>query len=349
MKRLSLFILSLCLVIAGCGSEPRARQAKFFAFGTEIDISLYGVDDKTADATVELLENVFSESNHLWHAWQPSTLTNINQAISNDESIVVSDNVAQVIQLAKTIAIDSNHLFNPAAGQLFSLWGFHQDNWFQSRPPPDETALNKWLQSAPTMENITISNGALNSSNHYVKLGFGGFAKGYAIDKAIEALKQKDIHNALINIGGDLRAIGAHGTRPWVIGIRHPRQDGMIASIALNDDESAFTSGDYERFFEFNGVRYPHIIDPRTGYPADQAISVTVLHQNASIADAAATALFVAGNDWPNIAASLDISHVMLVKPNGQIELSPSMAERITLLTDKEKTLIRTIETENLH
>ena len=257
--------------------------------------------------------------------------------------------MSRVIQLAKTLATNSNHLFNPAAGQLFSLWGFHQDNWFQSRPPPDKTALNEWLQSAPTMENITISNGVLKSSNQHVKLGFGGFAKGYAIDKAIEALKQKGIQNALINIGGDLRAIGAHGKRPWVIGIRHPRQDGMIASIALNNDESAFTSGDYERFFEYEGVRYPHIIDPHTGSPANQAISVTVLHQNASIADAAATALFVAGNDWPNIAASLDISHVMLIKPNGQIELSPTMAERITLLADKGKTLIRTIETENHH
>lgn len=344
MKFLYLLPLCLTLLLSGCNQEPQARQAKFYAFGTEIDVSLFGVDADAASNTVDVLEQSFSNVNDTWHAWHPSTLTTINTAIKNGESIDVTDDVAHLINLAKTLAIKSQHLFNPAAGKLFELWGFHGDAWFESHPPPAQVDIDNWLNSHPSMEDISISNRVLTSSNPMVKIGFGAFAKGYAVDNAIDALKNQGITNAIVNIGGDLRAIGSHGKRPWIIGIRHPRQDGMVASIALQGDESVFTSGDYERFFEYEGKRYPHIIDPRTGYPADQATSATVLHNNAAEADAAATALFVAGNDWPKIAGSLGIEYVMLIKPDGQIEMSPKMAERMRLINNQKPATIRPIE-----
>jgi len=342
MKLTSLLLICLSLVLSGCDSDPQTRQGKFFAFGTEIDVSLYDVDEELANNTISVLEQSFSSVNDDWHAWQPSTLTDINQAISEGQTIAVEDDTAQLINLAKTLANDSQNLFNPAAGKLFELWGFHQDNWFESHPPPSETEINDWLTSSPTMDDIHITNGKLSSSNNLVKLGFGAFAKGFAVDTAIDALKQQGISNAIVNIGGDLRAIGSHGQRPWVIGIRHPRKNGLVASISLKGDESVFTSGDYERFFQYEGKRYQHIIDPRTGYPADQATSVTVLHANASIADAAATALFVAGNDWPTTAAAMNIDRVMLIRPDGQIELSPLMEERVRLIGNTKPAIIRT-------
>ncbi|MDC9725675.1 MAG: FAD:protein FMN transferase [Gammaproteobacteria bacterium] len=344
MKLSHLLFICIALLLSGCESEPQTHQGKFYAFGTEIDVSLYDVDKEVANNTITVLEEAFSTVNNSWHAWQPSTLTTINAAISEGKTIAVEEDTAQLITLAKTLAHDSQNLFNPAAGKLFELWGFHQDDWFESHPPPSETDINNWLTHQPTMDDIHITNGKLSSSNTLVKLGFGGFAKGFAVDTAIEALKQHGINNAIVNIGGDLRAIGSHGQRPWIIGIRHPRQSGMIASIALKEDESVFTSGDYERFFQYEGKRYPHIIDPRTGYPADQATSVTVLHTNASIADAAATALFVAGDDWPAIATAMQIDKVMLVRPDGQIELSPQMKERVRLIGNTKPAIIRTLK-----
>ncbi|MDB2705473.1 FAD:protein FMN transferase [Pseudomonadota bacterium] len=335
-------ILFICLtLLTGCESEPQTRQAKFFAFGTEIDVSLYNVDDEAANSTIDALELAFSNVNNDWHAWQPSTLTNINQAISEGRPISIKPDAAELILLAKTLANDSQNLFNPAAGKLFELWGFHQDNWFESHPPPAQTEIDHWLSNIPTMNDVHIDNGELTSSNTEVKLGFGGFAKGFAVDAAIKALEQQGITNAIVNIGGDLRAIGSHGKRPWIIGIRHPRHQGIIASIALKGDESVFTSGDYERFFQYEGKRYPHIIDPRTAYPADQATSVTILHSNASVADAAATALFVAGNEWPTIAKSMGITHVMLVRSDGEIEMSPQMKKRIRLTNSIKPAIIR--------
>lgn len=340
------FILLLSLLVSGCGDSESARQAKFYAFGTEIDVSLYGVDADTAANTVDALEQAFNNVNDTWHAWQPSTLTRINQAIARGETINIKPEVAAVIAEAATYARESQHLFNPAAGKLFEIWGFHQDNWFESRPPPSQNEIKAWLNSAPTMENIQIQNGVLKSRNKAVKLGFGGFAKGTAVDTAIEALKMQGISNAIINIGGDLRAIGRHGDRPWRIGIRHPRKEGgMLASVAIKDDESVFTSGDYERYFAYEGKRYPHILDPRTGYPARDNISVTVIHRQAARADAAATALVVAGKDWPQIAASLGIDHVMLMRADGQIEMTPAMAEQVRLSDPEQDPLIRQVPT----
>jgi thiamine biosynthesis lipoprotein len=338
-----IFVLTLLIFVTACSNDDRARQAKFYAFGTEIDVSLYGVDSETANNTVEALENSFSNANDTWHAWQPSILSDINSAIKQGEKIAVTTDVTKVINQAQELAQTSQHLFNPAAGKLFELWGYHADNWFESRPPPNERDINSWLSDVPTMDDINIINGELSSSNTNVKLGFGGFAKGYAVDTAIEALQQLGIKNAIINIGGDLRVIGSHGERPWVIGIRHPRKEGMLGSVALKDDESMFTSGDYERFFEYQGTRYPHILDPRTGYPAKDATSVTVLHNNAAEADAAATALFVAGKEWPQIAAAMGIDYVMLARPDGQIELSPKMLDRVRLINNNKPAIIREI------
>ncbi|MTI63630.1 FAD:protein FMN transferase [Methylophaga sp.] len=345
MKRFLIpLLLVLSLLVSACGDSERARQAKFYAFGTEIDVSLYGVDAVTADKTVEALEQAFNNVNDTWHAWQPSTLTRINEAIAAGESVEIKPEVAAVIEEAALYARDSQHLFNPAAGKLFELWGYHQDNWFESRPPPAQDKIDSWLAAAPTMDDIQIKDGVLSSDNRMVKLGFGGFAKGTAVDAAIAALKQQGIENAIINIGGDLRAIGRHGDRPWRIGIRHPRQEGgMIASVAIQGDESVFTSGDYERFFTYEGTRYPHILDPRTGQPARDNISVTVIHTQAARADAAATALVVAGEDWPQIAASLGIDHVMLMRADGQIEMTAAMAEQVRLSDPEQTPLIRQV------
>lgn len=345
MKILPLILL-LSLLVSGCGDSERARQAKFYAFGTEIDVSLYGVDADTAANTVDALEQAFNNVNDTWHAWQPSTLTRINEAIANGESIDIQPQVAKVINEAAGYADDSQHLFNPAAGRLFELWGYHQDNWSESRPPPAQEEIDAWLAAAPSMDDISIEDGTLRSENKQVKLGFGGFAKGTAVDTAIEALKQQGISNAIINIGGDLRAIGRHGDRPWRIGIRHPRKEGgMLASVAIEGDESVFTSGDYERYFSYEGKRYPHILDPRTGYPARDNISVTVIHPQAARADAAATALVVAGSDWPQIAVSLGIDHVMLMRADGQIEMTPAMTEQVRLSDPKQEPLIRQLPT----
>ncbi|NQY51739.1 MAG: FAD:protein FMN transferase [Piscirickettsiaceae bacterium] len=340
LSKISVTITLISLI--ACSNE-RIQQANFYAFGTRINISLYGVTNEDATNAIAIVEEYLSHANKIWHVWMPSTITDINTAIKNSKLIMISFNVEQLISQAQTLATNSQNLFNPAAGRLFELWGYHADNWFESRPPPSEELINKYLNINPTMEDISIDYGILSSNNTGVKLGFGGLAKGYIIDIAISALQSKGIRDAIINIGGDLRVIGAHGKHQWIAGIRHPRKDGILASVVMNDDESVFSSGDYERYFEYKNIPYPHLFDPRTGYPAKDTTSVTVLHNNAAQADAAATALFVAGRYWPAIAAKMEIKHVMVVRLDGRIELSKEMMKRVNLINKKEAPIMREI------
>lgn len=337
---LSSLYLCVCiaLLVSACGSK--LHEARLVAFGTLVDISTWGVDRETSDEAIAAIESTFNEINSVWHAWQPSTLTNINEQLAKGKQIELAPDKISLIREAIRLSDASDQLFNPAIGKFIALWGFQNDDRPQG-PPPEPSAIKKLLASAPSMQDLVITDTSLRSTNPAVKLDFGGFAKGYAVDQAISLLRSRGINNAIVNAGGDLRAIGRHGDRPWRVGIRHPRGSGIIASVETAGDESVFTSGNYERFFDYQGTRYHHIIDPRNGYPAKDSISVTVIHDNAATADAAATALFVAGPKlWQKIAAQMGITQVMLIDEKLNVYMTPQMAKRIHFEIDPKPTVI---------
>ncbi|MDX2456797.1 MAG: FAD:protein FMN transferase [Gammaproteobacteria bacterium] len=327
-------VLLLAAFLTGCSNTGNLFQDRFFALGTLIEVSIYGVDPALAAQASEQIEHDFLIMHANWHAWQPGALVTTNKQLASMESFTPAPSVQPLLQEAGRLSQLSNGLFNPVMGKLIALWGFH-DNALPVGSLPDTAAISALVEQAPSADDVTFTGTQLVSHNPAVSYDLGAFAKGYAIDRAIEHLREFGIQNAIINAGGDLRAIGQHGDRPWRIGIRHPRQNGILASIEIDGDASVFTSGDYERFFEVDGKRYHHIIDPRSGYPADKTISVTVIHGNAATADAASTALFVAGpDDWVKIARNMHIGLVMLIGTNGIIHMSPAMQSRIHLEPD---------------
>jgi thiamine biosynthesis lipoprotein len=269
-----------------------------------------------------------------WHAWQPGRLQETNRRLATLEEFSPDPTLLPLLDKANRLSRLSDELFNPAIGKLVSLWGFHSDDR-PAGPPPDNSAITALVSQRPSVTDVTLDDGRLRSSNPAVHYDLGAVAKGYAIDRGIERLRELGINNAIINAGGDLRAIGRHGDRPWHIGIRDPRGPGVLAAVELGDDESVFTSGDYERFFDHDGRRYHHIIDPRSGYPADTVTSVTVVHTDATTADAAATALFVAGPEhWHAIARRMGIRYVLLIDGTGIIHMNPAMQKRISFDTE---------------
>lgn len=322
--------LLLILGIAGCTQQKDpVFHDQFFAFGTLIDVSLYGVEQQLAETVCRQIEQDFMEMHASWHAWQPGPVSSLNKHLSSLEPDTLEPSILALLKEANRLSRLSTGLFNPLIGNLVALWGFH-DNALPVGTLPDDASINELLAQAPSSNDISIDGTTISSSNPSVAYDLGGFAKGYAIDRAIDRLREAGIHNAIVNAGGDLRAIGKHGERPWRIGIRHPRENGILASIEISGDNSVFTSGDYERFFEVEGRRYHHIIDPRTGYPAGSTTSVTVIHDNAATADAATTALFVAGPDgWPSAASNMGIRYVMLIDTQGTIHMNPAMQTRI--------------------
>lgn len=329
--RLPVILLLAALASACSHNGNSAYHDQFFAFGTLVDVTIHGADPELAAQASEVIAGDFRVLHRQWHAWHPGLLTETNALLAQSEPFRADPAILPVIREANRLAQLSGDLFNPTIGKLVALWGFH-DNALPIGTLPDRQAVAALVAQAPSAGDVILRDNMLSSTNPAVQYDLGAFAKGYAIDRIIERLRSLGIENAIVNAGGDLRAIGRHGNRPWRVGIRHPRREGILASIEIEGNAGIFTSGDYERFFEVDGVRYHHIIDPRSGYPANKTASVTVIHDSAATADAAATALFVAGPDqWAGIARSMGVQLVMLVDTGGVIHMTPGMQQRIRL------------------
>ncbi len=328
----ALLIALMLTTITACSNQndtPIYRN-QILAFGTIVELTLFDTDEIQGEKFSSEIRLMMEDFHQQWHAWQDGPLTELNRVLSQTGQSKLNPDDAKLIAQSLSLAKMSEGLFHPLLGNLISAWGFHSDELLQS--PPDDQIVANIVSTLPALNQITINENTLsNNSGQTIHFDLGGFAKGVVIDRGIEYLRQHGVNNAIINAGGDLRAIGSAGERPWRIGIRHPRNLGVFASIAIRADESMFTSGDYERYFEHDGRRYHHIIDPRTGYPADTIASVTVVHNDSATADAAATALFIAGKQhWPRIAQSMGIKHVMIIDKDNKVYITPELAQRMT-------------------
>ncbi|MFK8067734.1 MAG: FAD:protein FMN transferase [Gammaproteobacteria bacterium] len=329
-----IWLLIAVLLLSSC-SDPKQELHKYsyFAFGTIIKLTIAGVDKSTADQAANDLEVKFNQWHADWHAWQPGMLVAINQQLADGKTVKLDQKILPLLQRAKELAAMSSDTFNPAMGNLLALWGYQGSD--EPEKPPEKAVIDEYLQTASDLSALEIKQDLIRSDSPNIQFDLGGFAKGYGVDLALNYLQSMGIKNALLDAGGDLKVIGQRVDRPWRIGIRHPRKVGVLASLDVNDGESVFTSGDYERYFMHEGQRYHHILDPRTGYPASDFISVTIVTEDASLADAAATALFVAGlKDWQKVAVQMGVDKVMLIDNQGKIHMTPELKPRMKLTVD---------------
>ena len=321
------FTLLLLLLLLGCERQT-IYQRQLLTFGTLLDVTLATDNPALAEKAFNALRADFKKMHHQWHAWQTSPLTRFNKLLTTDQAFPVDPSLIPLIKKATDISRRSRYLFNPAVGKLIALWGFHQDEPGRKGSPPD-IEITKLVKSNPTLDAITIDNGVARCDNPDVQLDFGGFAKGYGLGLAADHLLKMGLQDFIINAGGDLVAYGEHPNRPWRVGIRDPEGGDAIASIEPENGEAIFTSGDYQRFYLQEGQKRHHIIDPRTGYPALGARAVTVIHSDPGIADAAATALLIAGPDeWRETATNMGIEEVLLMDANGKLHSTTAMAAR---------------------
>lgn len=327
-----LFIL-LLLVLSGCAREP-LYQSQSYVFGTLVDVSIYGESEPRARELANHVLQDFQGLHNRLHAWQKgSDLSNLNLAFAQrSKPVAVSAELAQIITNVTALSAQSDGLFNPAIGGLIQQWGFQRDEFTPVQI--DQVAIAKLLAASPKMQDIVIAGNTAYSKNTAVKLDLGGYAKGYALDRAAKYLHSQGVKNALINVGGNIIALGQHGDKPWHVGIQHPRKPGPIATLDLPDGWAIGTSGDYQRYFELDGKRYCHIIDPRSGYPARGTESVTILvppgEQAGTLSDVASKPIFISDSGKRAEAARrMRIADVMVIDAQGKIFVSADMAPRL--------------------
>ncbi|KAB7624469.1 FAD:protein FMN transferase [Alkalilimnicola sp. S0819] len=356
-------LLAAVVLLAGCAEQSETPwRGRILVMGTVVELSLYGLTDDEAQALGQRIEADLQRLHDRLHPWQGNgELRRVNAALRDGQPVAASAGLAALLRHAQTLTRASDGLFDPAIAPLIRLWGFHQETTPAQPPPPGE--LRAWrarrasldeLRFDPTsasdacVENAGPRTAETQDSRpgaapaeecagtrllppaQGLELDLGAFAKGYAVDRAVEAARRAGARAAIVNAGGDLCTLGRPAKRDWRIGIRHPRESGVLAAVRLQPGECIFTSGDYERYFQHQGRRYHHLLDPRSGEPARGAQSLTVITEQGTLADAAATALFVAGpTQWPRLAARLGIERVLLMDNQGRARLSPAMAERL--------------------
>jgi len=257
--------------------------------GTDVEMVLIGVDQ---DAAAPIAERAFASMAAVaagLTVFDPvSALNGLNAAAGTGPVRLTSD-LEAVLTQADVIQSRTEGAFTPAILPLSRLW-----QPTQTRVP--QRATIEEALDAVTRAQVKLPKAGWGELTATTRLDFGGIAKGYAVDQAVRTLRAAGVTDGIVDAGGDLRLLGSRDGQPWRVGIPDPSQPDRIARVLYLRDAAVATSGDYERFFVVDGVRYHHIVDPRTGYPARGTRSFTVVLPDGMSADAAATAGFVLGH-----------------------------------------------------
>ena len=329
MSYRAVIFITIVILCIGCEAGSRDFRHQFYSFGTLITIDFFDTSAASNAAAISAIESRIKEFDANWYPWHEGELQEINSAIARRQSIEVSPLLANLLRRAATLEQQSGGRFNPALGRLTELWGFH-DMTLPRTSLPGEFEIRKWLSLGVSSQDLEWDGELLRSKSPRVMLDLGGIAKGAILEQFVSNLGDAGIEDAIIDIGGDLTVVGQVKGRSARIGIRSPRSEGVIGWLNIVDGETVMTSGDYERFFEVDGKRYQHVLDPRTGYPVEHTISATVVHRDPVLADVAATALLVAGAaDFEEICSSLGLDTALIVTTSGDLRLTRAMEKRL--------------------
>jgi len=269
-------------------AEDSLLSRTALVMGTLVEIKAYGDDRELLEQGLDAAFAEMVRLEQLFSTHIPKS--EVSRLSAADAPLIVSEETATLLGLGLKIAQRSDGAFDMGLGKLMPLWGVESD---QPQVPEEQSIALALKGIGP--DSLQISEQQVRKQTPGLQIDLGGIAKGYAVDRAVEKLRQAGIFSAAVNAGGDIRLLGDRQGQSWRIGIQHPRKAGeIIATLALQN-RAVVTSGDYERYFEQEGLRYHHLFDPQTGRPARGCQSVTVVAADAASADALATAAFVLG------------------------------------------------------
>jgi thiamine biosynthesis lipoprotein len=316
----------LCFAItavpsAVAATEWQSREWTVMTTRAFLEFRAPGTDARQHDAVFNAVAAEFERINAVFSPWlESSELARINRLAAAD-TVTVSPEMFAMFQRAG----EFNRLTGGAFDASFAAAGKLYD--FRAQQAPDAQALAS-AQAAVGWQHVRLneSTRGIRYSHAGTRVDFGGIAKGYAIDRAVAVLRAHGIAHAYVALGGDSFVLGERDGRPWQIGIRHPRQANTAPVMIPASNLAVSTSGDYERFFERNGERIHHILTPGTGKPAQGLVSVTIIANDSTTADALSTGVFVMGkekglaliNTMPDISA-------ILIDENGHVSYSDDL------------------------
>ncbi len=288
---LSIALVALSLSLSGCVDDGCHRVEKMrVAMNTDVAITLMHPDTSEAESAID---SAFAEVYRIEHLMSHTEGVEVSEvARLNKDGFLpnASSDLRYVLNKSIECSELSNGSFDVTVFPVINLW----TESIRAGAPPTSDEINETLKLV-NYRNISIKNGGVYFNQGSMGVTLGGIAKGYAIDRAITVMEERHIKNALVNAGGDVRALGYRSEGiPWRVALQNPENKTEYVTIMYLSNVSAATSGNYERYFS-EAARRSHIIDPKTGYAAEELLSATIIAKTATDADALATAVFVSG------------------------------------------------------
>lgn len=283
--RISLY---LALVLFAQTATAQWHRQAFHTLGTQAYIEFWSPDANAAEIITQV-QAEFERINQLMSPYISSSELSILNREAANSAVQVSDELYQLLRQARQVSELSNGAFDIT----FASVGFYYD--YRAGKKPDRSQLLQQRQYVNYQSVQLLSDNKVRFAQPGVKIDLGGIAKGYAVERAMKIIAAADIKHAQLTAGGDSRLLGDKRGKPWLVGIRHPRQDAKYAATLPLQDTAISTSGDYERYFIEEGVRYHHILDPKTGQSTTGLMSVSVIGADTGRTDALSTTLFVLG------------------------------------------------------
>ncbi|NLK97287.1 MAG: FAD:protein FMN transferase [Epulopiscium sp.] len=330
-----MLLITIIAILSGCASNKGKNtviKEEIYALGTVIQIQIYDADEEKAKKAIEESEKRVQEiENKMTVNKEKSEVILINEN-SGINSVQVSPDTFYVIQKAKKYSDLSGGAFDLTVEPIVKLWGIGTEN---ARVPKQE-------EIDALLGLVDYNDVVLDESTNQVKLNregqaidLGAIAKGYAGDEVKKILKEHGIKTAFVNLGGNVVTLGSKlDGSPWRIGVQNPLDErGKHIAVIEVVDETLVTSGNYERYFIEDGKRYHHIIDPKTGYPAEAGIISSTIVTNSSIdADALSTSVYVLGLEkGMELIESLENVEAVIVTEDKKIYVTSGLKERFKL------------------
>ncbi len=307
------------------GNSPVLRSRLDGVMGTQLKITVIGTDLALLDRAMEAAAGEVKRVEDLMTDWRASELTSLNES-SGEGPREVPRELAAIISRAIELHRLTDGAFDITFAGAGKLWSFKTAP--KSLPDPEKIKAALQLVNAGAVK-VSAADNTVDLPTG-MKIGLGGIAKGYGVDRAMKILMDHGIRNAIVDAGGDMKILGMEFDKSWEIAIKHPRRKEKALAVLNLTNTCLVTSGDYERFFEFEGKRYHHIMDPRTGYPAQGCMSASVVAPNAEYADALATSMCVIGPEKGlELIERLPRVEAVLVGMNGEVHVSSGLRGQV--------------------
>ena len=288
---------TLLIVVVAIFGFSSTTHAEWFGesrpmMGTEISVYLWHDDAVAGQAAVEAVFEEAIRIDNLMSTYKEDSVLSIINRDAADGPVAAGDELYRLILRSLDISVLTLGAFDVTYDSV----GQHYD--FRERRRPNAETIEEELGSIDyRLIKTHPDTQSIEFAQKGVRINLGGIAKGYTVEQGVNVLRDRGVQHAIVTAGGDSRLLGDRRGKPWIVGVKDPRKDGEVAVRIPLENDAISTSGDYERFFDEDGIRYHHIIQPDTGMPADGVHSATIVGPDAVITDALSTSVFVMGVD----------------------------------------------------